>query len=326
MIHKDYSFLLERPEWNFDEAGIDAALANKRVLITGAGGSIGSALANRVANSPAQSLAVIGHSELPIFNLCAKLADSKVPVHSGIFDVGSDLFSNFIPFWRPDIVLHAAAHKHVGLMQAQPEAAFKNNTEATILLAKSAVRSKARFIFISTDKAVNPTSIMGSSKRLAEAWLLTHVPDARICRFGNVLGSSGSLVEILERRIAAGESIKLTSPEMKRYFITAHEAVGLVLTSGLLLGAGLYSLEMCEQVPIVNIAKKLGPNSVIEWTNPGSGEKFDEEVIGHGEEKVLTFHPGIFQVESNLLVDRVEWAFRQVRGDISQLQSVAHRL
>lgn len=327
MIMKDYSFLLERPEWQFDEAAIDAALAGKRVMITGAGGSIGTALARRISNSGAQSIACIGHSELPIFNLRAALAASKVPIHYGVFDVGSELFSNFVPFWRPDYILHAAAHKHVGLMESQPEQALKNNTEATILLAKSAVKVQARFIFISTDKAVNPTSIMGASKRLAEAWLQTNMPEARICRFGNVLGSSGSLVEILEQRVAEGKSITLTSPDMVRYFITAKEAVGLVLTSGLLCEPGIYSLEMGEQVPIVNVAAKLSPpGAVIEFTNPGSGEKFFEEVIGRGEEKQLSPHRGIFKVSLALSRHRVDWCLAQARSNPSDLKTIANQL
>lgn len=296
MITKDYSFLLERPEWTFEESKIDAVLSDKRVIITGAGGSIGSALARRIANSPARRLVCAGHSELPIFNLRAALAGSKVPIEYMVQDVGRTLFSQFVSLWRPDYVIHAAAHKHVGLMESQPEQALRNNIDATIRISQAVSAVGGRLVYISTDKAANPTSIMGASKRLAEAWLLLRDPNVRICRFGNVLGSSGSLVEIIERRIAEGKTITLTSPDMARYFITVKEAVGLVLTS-LLCEPGMYSLEMGNQIPIVNIAAKLS-SAPIEFTRPGKGEKTIEDITGRGEWTADSPYPGVFYVRS----------------------------
>lgn len=320
MITKDYSFLLDRPEWTFDEPAIDAALAGKRVLITGAGGSIGSALALRVANSSAKSLVCLGHSELPIFNLKAALADSKVPIEYHVQDVGRCSFDQFV-FWQPDYAFHAAAHKHVGLMESQPDQALQNNTEATIHISKMVSDVGGNLVFISTDKAANATSIMGASKRLAEAWLLTHDAHARICRFGNVLGSSGSLVEIIERRVAEGKPVTLTSRDMVRYFITAKEAVGLVLTS-LLFEPGLYSLDMGAQISILNIASKLSASW--EFTNPGSGEKLSEDILGREETKQPTPHPGIFKIVSELNRFTVEQSLDMARRSPVKLKTIAN--
>lgn len=329
MIEKNYAGLLSRPEWSFDDAAIDAALSGKRVLITGAGGSIGSALALRVSKSPAAFLGVVGHSEISIHNLLPHLSGSSVPVGHAIMDVGSASMSVPLSDWKPDIIFHAAAHKHVSLMEKQPAEAFKNNVEATIhlsLLARS--YNVGKFVFISTDKAVSPTSVMGASKKLAEAWLMTDIPrDHTVCRFGNVLGSSGSLVEILERRVAEGKNFQLTAPGMKRFCITAKEAVGLVLTSGLLFPPGLYTLEMGAPVRIEDIAARISPSTPIEFTNPGPGEKFDEDLIAPGEERSRTDHPGIYAISNpDLFGARVRWLINSVRENPEKLKEVVQDL
>lgn len=295
---KDYSFLLNRPEHVFDECGINEALRDKQVLITGGGGSIGSAIARRINASPAKFIGLVGHSEAPIFNLRQSLwFDSRLD--SAIVDIGDALaMRELINRWAPDIIIHAAAHKHVALMERQPLAAFKNNTVATLQLAQIALESPSvrRFVFISTDKAVRPTAVMGASKRLAEVGLQQHfAPFATICRFGNVLGSAGSLVEIIEKRMAAGEPIFITDPRMKRYFITAKEAVGLVLTAGLLEDGGCYTLDMGAPVNIMDLVRKMG-NPKFETGLPGTGEKFDEELLCENEWFLATGSSGVLRV------------------------------
>lgn len=332
VIERDYSFLLNRPEHSFDEKAIDRELLTKRVLITGAGGSIGSALAMRISKSNAHELFVVGRSELPIFNLLADLRHPKcnVSVIPFIGDAGSPTLAKKIHEWRPDIVIHAAAHKHVGLMESQPDEAFRNNTEATVNLARACeAAGVGRFIFISTDKAVNPSSNMGASKRIAEE-MLTFNPlnlNVTICRFGNVLGSSGSLVEILEKDRAAGRPFRLTAPTMTRYFITACEAVGLVLTSGLLFGNGLFTLEMGSPVALTAIAHLIGgPGWKTEWLGAGVGEKTEEELIRHGESRTITPHPGIFRLESLYNRRDAERVFCKVKQNPEALKTEAFYL
>lgn len=309
MIDKDYSFLLNRPEHKFEELALDASLAGKRVLVTGAGGSIGSAIVRRLIESPAEFVGAIGHSELPLFNLKQALPNKRL--HTAILDV-QDVESMrwLLDWWQPDIVIHAAAHKHVGLMQDQPEAAFRNNTLATIKLAEAALKGESvrRFVFISTDKAVNPSSVMGASKRLAEMWLKTHaMPFAVVCRFGNVLGSSGSLVEIAERKAAAGEPITVTDPRMTRFFITAREAVGLVLTAALLDEGDAFTIDMGQPVPILELLEKLCPDAtLVTAAQAGAGEKLSEEIVTSSEAATPASNPAILRIDmlDNPLIDQ----------------------
>lgn len=203
-----------------------------------------------------------------------------------------------VDMWEPDIIFHAAAHKHVGLMERQPFAAFKNNTVATLQLAQIALESHSvrKFVFISTDKAVRPTSVMGASKRLAEVGLQQEfAPFATICRFGNVLGSAGSLVEIIEKRMVEDKAVFITDPRMKRYFITAKEAVGLVLTAGTLEDGGVFSLDMGTPINVMEIVRKMG-NPKFETGLPGTGEKFDEELLCENEWFLATGTPGVLRV------------------------------
>jgi len=280
---KDYSFLLDRPENSFPDDKIDEYFRGRSVLVTGAGGTIGSAICERLAGK-CKFLVALGHSELPIFRLKSCLSTS---VEVKVADVRLPMEGIFYSY-KPDVVIHAAAHKHVGLLQSQPREAYDNNVAGTINVAQTAIRHHVeKFVFISTDKAAQPTSVMGKSKRLAELWLLAKYPSAGIVRFGNVLGSSGSLVEIIERRIAAGEPITITHPGMERFFITVREAAGLALTAAI-AAPGIYTLAMGEQVNIVGIAEKLikaagDPRSEIVFSNPGSGEKLSENILNPGE-------------------------------------------
>lgn len=325
----DYSQLLSRAEHTFDWPAIHTEVEGKRVLITGAGGSIGSAIARGIVNSAPQMLGVVGHSELPVFNLIREL--NKPHVLPAIVDIGSENMRHVIDHWKPEIIIHAAAHKHVGLMEQQPEEAFKNNTLGTISLAKAAMDSGVeRFIFISTDKAARCESAMGASKRLAEAWLLVNWPEATICRFGNVLGSSGSLVEIAAKKIEADETVTLTDRRMTRFVITPNEAVGLVLTSGLLFGAGLYILDMGAPVLvedlIYRLAAQLGKPLSMTVTESGAGEKLSEDLTNPGEAMRPTNHEKIFRIYSNLTLGMVNHALGRVREDIRELKAAANSL
>lgn len=335
---KDYAFLLNRPEHTFHETQIDAALAGKRVLVTGAGGSIGSAIVRRLVNSPVRFIGLVGHSEAPIFNLLQMLGGLNLRpagqtvqpsrVQSAVADVGhAPSMRDVMRVWEPDIIIHAAAHKHVALMERQPLAAFKNNTIATLQLAQIALESRSvrKFVFISTDKAVRPTSVMGASKRLAEVGLQQRfAPFATICRFGNVLGSAGSLVEIIEKSMAEDKVIFITDLRMQRYFITAKEAVGLVLTAGLLEEGGCFSLHMGNPVNVMEIVRKMG-NPKFETGLPGTGEKFDEEVLFDHESFFETITRGVLRVVTSKHPD-ADAAIAQVLADPSAIVRTAQSL
>lgn len=233
--------------------------------------------------------------------------------------------------FKPQVIIHAAAYKHVGLMECQPTEAFQNNTEGTIALAKFAQDlSVEKFVLISTDKAARPSSNMGASKMLAEAWLLANYPEATICRFGNVLGSSGSLIEIAAKQIEAGEPVTLTDRRMVRYVITPNEAVGLVLTSGLLLGAGLFVLDMGAPVLvedlIYRLAAQLGKPLSLNITEAGAGEKLNEDLVNPHEVLRPTVHDKIFRILSNITPGMVDHALGRVREDIRELKAAANSL
>lgn len=295
---KDYAFLLDRPERTFPDDEINRYFGGRRVLVTGAGGTIGSAVCKRLIGV-AKFVGALGHSELPLFNLrgdidpaCGgmRLADVRRPLDEVFLD------------WKPDVVIHAAAHKHVGLLEKQPLEAYVNNVGGTINVASTAMRyGVEKIVFVSTDKAARPTSVMGKSKRLAELWLLANCKNAGIVRFGNVLGSSGSLVEILEKKIVENQPIVLTHPGMERWFITAREAVGLVLSAAI-FAPGIYSLDMGAPVNISEITKKLlraaGRIDQIVFSSPGSGEKLTEHLTNEDEELLPWTDPGILQIKN----------------------------
>jgi len=309
---KDYSFLLSRPERTFPDDEIDRYFAGRRVLVTGAGGTIGSAVCKRLIGV-AKFVGALGHSELPLFNLREEIDPSRGGMR--LADVRRPLDEIFLD-WKPDVVIHAAAHKHVGLLEKQPLEAYVNNVGGTINVAATAIRCGVeKFVFVSTDKAARPTSVMGRSKRLAELWLLAKYKAAGIVRFGNVLGSSGSLVEIIEKRIAENQTIVLTHPGMERWFITAREAVGLVLSAAI-YAPGIYSLDMGDPVNIFDIAEKLlyanGGRGQIVFSNPGSGEKLTEHLTNEDEElSSFPGAPGIFEITHPPVTERDFENFRQ---------------
>ena len=306
--------ILGREPAKLDDDAIDAMVKGRVVLVTGAGGSIGSELCRQVAARSPARLIMLDQCEVLLYQaeqeLIAAGAGALItPVVADVVD--ADRLRDVFVRYAPDLVLHAAAHKHVPMMESQPGEALKNNVLGTAVVAQLAAEYGAdKFVLISSDKAVNPTNVMGASKRLAE--LVVQSMQARAggrtsflaVRFGNVLGSSGSVIPIFRRQIAAGGPVTVTHPEVKRYFMTIPEAVGLVLQSATLGGGGdILILEMGEPLKIIDVARQLielsglRPDIDIEIRIIGlrPGEKLVEELQCEGEQYRPTEHPRVFR-------------------------------
>ncbi|MGJ8638298.1 MAG: polysaccharide biosynthesis protein [Opitutaceae bacterium] len=310
--------LLYRDPVEIDPVEIHDFVGNHVVLLTGAGGSIGQELASQLAGMEPSRLVIVDRCESALFLTEKMLLDSgtKVPVETRVADVKNtrELRQLFEAF-RPSVIYHAAAHKHVGMMERQPMEAFLNNALGTYEFAKLAVEySVQSFCLISTDKAVYPTSVMGASKRLAELAIQALVEldgsgetDFSIVRFGNVIGSSGSVIPIFEKQIDRGGPLTVTDRLMTRYFMTIPEAVGLVLqASSFREKNALFVLDMGKPVRIDDVArdlirlKGLEPDVDIEiiYTGARPGEKM-EEVLQYEDETLLpTKHSKISRIAS----------------------------
>jgi FlaA1/EpsC-like NDP-sugar epimerase len=305
--------LLGRDPVALDTAGITHMVRDKVVLVTGAGGSIGSELCRQIADCNPSRLILVEQSEPALFVIEQELIARGMgaiiqPVVADVLD--RPRIVQILARYKPVHIFHAAAHKHVYLMERQPAEALKNNALGTLLLAEEAVAHGVEtFLAISTDKAINPTSVMGASKRLAELMLQgLHVSGQAgktrlmAVRFGNVLGSSGSVVPIFKQQIAAGGPVTVTHPDVTRYFMTIPEAVGLVLQTAL-LGAGgeIFVLDMGSPVKIADLARQMiqlsgfVPDSDIEIKFVGlkPGEKLYEELQHSTETHKPTTHPRI---------------------------------
>ncbi|MGB0375538.1 MAG: polysaccharide biosynthesis protein [Opitutales bacterium] len=307
----------ETVDLNYDT--IRQMLTGQRVLITGAGGSIGRELVAQILEHDPEALLCIDKSELAIFDLKFALLENhslKDRVKTCILDITqSDYLKHHLSDFKPTIIFHAAAHKHVNLMEDQPEEALRNNFFASIKLMELASElSVGRFIFISTDKAINPTSVMGVSKRLAEiAMQKIQVRDGNstrfmAVRFGNVLGSSGSVINIFKAQIEKGGPLTVTDPEVTRYFMTVSEAIGLVLESATQgLGGEIFVLDMGEPIKIAELARQMialsgfkeNVDIDIKYTGLKSGEKLYEEVQHFDEVHAQTNHMRIFKFVAN---------------------------
>lgn len=295
--------LLPRAPVGLDEAPLRDLLVGRRVLVTGAGGSIGSELCLQIAGLRPHSLVLYERSENALYSVANRIADRELaagvsPVLGDITDIAR-LDSVFAQF-RPEVVFHAAAHKHVPMMEANPCEAVKNNVIGTRLVADAAARhGVVRFVLISTDKAVNPSSVMGATKRIAELIVTTQgheSPESSTAflavRFGNVLGSSGSVVPRFLDQIKSGGPITIMHPEIRRYFMLLPEAVQLILhVAGQGRDGGTYVLDMGEQIKIADMARNLirlsglVPDEDIKLAFVGlrPGEKLFEELIGGRE-------------------------------------------
>ena len=308
----DIEDLLRREPVQTNIQAIQASLQGKRVLVTGGGGSIGSELCRQILRCQPSELILLGHGENSIFEIYHELRRWQMPdtvIRPVIADVRfAERIRMVMTQLKPQIVFHAAAHKHVPLMELNPAEAVTNNVLGTrnVLQAAQAVGVE-RFVMVSTDKAVNPTSIMGASKRTAE--LLVHQAAAETgrpyvaVRFGNVLGSRGSVVLTFKKQIAAGGPVTVTSPEMTRYFMTIPEAVQLVLQAAVLgEGGEVFVLDMGDPVKIVDLARdiielsglEVGRDIDIEIVGCRPGEKLYEELFINGEEYHRTRHEKIY--------------------------------
>jgi len=322
--------LLGRDPVELDDAALQSFLKGKTVLVTGAGGSIGSELCRQIARYAPRRIVFFDSSEFALYAIDSEFRDrfSRVPVAAVIGDardvrrVGA-VFARY----RPHVVFHAAAYKHVPLMEE--ENAFEavvNNVLSTITVARAAQESgTSKFVLVSTDKAVNPANVMGASKRLAEMVCQALQPGSRtefvIVRFGNVLGSTGSVVPRFREQIARGGPVTVTHPEIQRYFMSIPEATQLVLQAGMMGNKGeIYVLDMGEPVKIVDLAKQMIRLSGfaegdirIEYTGLRPGEKLYEEPLADAEESLPTPHPKLRVAQARapangrLLAEVEEW-------------------
>ena len=309
----EISDLLKREPVQIDHENIQAVLRGKVVAVTGAGGSIGQELCRQILSCHPAKLLVIERSEVQLFLIEQDLADTEFPAR--IIPLVADVSDRrqvdaLLKKYRPQVIYHAAAHKHVPIMERQPAEALRNNALGTAELAESSrTYGVERFVLISTDKAVNPSSVMGLSKRLAEIYIQAlHSESPRTkfmaVRFGNVLGSSGSVIPVFQRQIARGGPVLVTHPEVSRYFMTIPEAVALVLqASAMGEGGEIFMLEMGRPIKILDLARQLitmqglrpDEDIAIRFIGLRPGEKLEEELRSIKESTRPTSHPKIVQ-------------------------------
>ena len=303
--------LLGREEIKLDMEAISKKLLHKKILVTGAGGSIGSEICRQVLQFGPKQLILLGHGEHSIYTIHLELVENNefrniefVPIIADVQD--RKRIFEVIEHYKPDVIYHAAAHKHVPLMEVNPKEAVKNNIFGTKNVADAAHHfSVSNFVMISTDKAVNPTNVMGATKRIAEMIIqnLARNSDTNFAavRFGNVLGSRGSVVPRFQEQIASGGPVKVTHPEMTRYFMTIPEASKLVLQAGVLAKGGeVFVLDMGEQIKILDLAKNIIRLSGfteeeigIEFSGIRPGEKMYEELLNSEEIQEEWIYPKI---------------------------------
>ncbi|MDT4037725.1 nucleoside-diphosphate sugar epimerase/dehydratase [Staphylococcus hominis] len=293
--------LLGREPVELDMAMISKELTHKTILVTGAGGSIGSEICRQVCKFEPERMILLGHGENSIYLIhqeLTKLYKDNIDIIPVIADVqDEERIQKVIDTYQPYAIYHAAAHKHVPLMEYNPPEAFKNNVLGTRNVATAAKKAGVRkFVMVSTDKAVNPPNVMGASKRMAEMVVQSlndenSKTDFVAVRFGNVLGSRGSVIPLFKKQIAAGGPVTVTHPDMTRYFMTIPEASRLVLQAGALAQGGeVFVLDMGEPVKIVDLARNLIRLSGktedeirIEFSGIRPGEKMYEELLNENE-------------------------------------------
>ncbi|MEI6070400.1 MAG: nucleoside-diphosphate sugar epimerase/dehydratase [Verrucomicrobiae bacterium] len=311
--------LLGREPVQLDDAAIAGLIKGRVVLVTGGGGSIGSELCRQIASHAPAKLIVIERAEPSLFSIEQELRRDfgwldTIPLAASVCN--PERIGSVFEIFRPNLVFHAAAHKHVPLMEAQPAEAVLNNAIGTMIVAEAARKHGCeRFVLVSTDKAVNPTNVMGATKRLAELVIngLQHSSNCatRFCsvRFGNVLGSSGSVIPTFRQQITSGGPVTVTHPDVIRYFMSIPEAVGLILQSATLAEEGdVFVLDMGEPIRIQDLARQMielcgfvpDEEIKIEFIGLRPGEKLFEETIHKGENIVATSHPKIHRLINDL--------------------------
>ncbi|WP_342473089.1 nucleoside-diphosphate sugar epimerase/dehydratase [Metasolibacillus sp. FSL H7-0170] len=314
----DINDLLGREEVKLDIIAISEKLTDKVILVTGAGGSIGSEICRQVMKFQPKKLLLLGHGENSIYNISMELQE-KIESDSVIIPIIADIqdrerIFEIVEQYKPHVIYHAAAHKHVPLMEYNPREAVKNNIFGTKNIAEAAhTYGVKRFVMISTDKAVNPPNVMGATKRIAEMVVQDLASRSKTnfaaVRFGNVLGSRGSVVPRFTAQIAAGGPVTVTHPDMTRYFMTIPEASRLVLQAGALAKGGeVFVLDMGEPVKIVDLAKNVIRLSgftedeiQIEFTGIRPGEKMYEELLNPEEIQEENVYPKIHVGKANTL-------------------------
>lgn len=308
-------------------------LRGKRVLITGAGGSIGSELARQLLSGGAERLYLLGHGENSIYRIDRELrllqeggVGEKATVVPVIGDLQDREFTDFIlGRLKADVIFHCAAHKHVPMLEQNPVEAIKNNVFGTYNLIRAAEKAgTAKLVLISTDKAVNPSCIYGVTKRIAETLVLEEKKkgqDFMVVRFGNVLGSRGSIIPLFKKQILAGGPVTVTHPETTRYFMTIPEAASLVLKAGGVgENRGLYILDMGEPIRILELARQMirfygykEEDIPVQYIGMRPGEKVVERLWTEEEEPTQTEYERIFRVDTPAGDDDLEVLLDELR-------------
>jgi FlaA1/EpsC-like NDP-sugar epimerase len=346
----DVEDLLRRKPVELDTERIESYIHGKKVLVTGAGGSIGSEIVRQITRFKPEGITLLGRGENSIYHIVREMNNNfpEIPIHIKIADVRDiDTMEKIFEEIKPEVLFHAAAHKHVPLMEANPAQAIFNNVGGTKNLVDLALEYGIKyFVNISTDKAVNPTSVMGASKRIAEYVVQNAAREAApdqcfvSVRFGNVLGSRGSVIPVFKDQIQNGGPITITHPEMIRYFMTIPEASQLVLQAGALNQNGsVFVLDMGEPVRILDMAKDLIKLSglepekdiKIEFTGIRPGEKLFEELLTSEEGTDVTNFEKIMVAKKNGMVDdfekKLDRLFETARqGDIQSIRSLIYSL
>lgn len=346
----DVEDLLRRKPIKLDSGKIESYVHDKKVMVTGAGGSIGSEIVRQVSRFKPECIVLLGRGENSIYHIVREMNNNfpGIPIHIKIADVRDiDTMEKIFKETNPEVLFHAAAHKHVPLMEANPAQAIFNNVGGTKNLVDLALEYRVKyFVNISTDKAVNPTSVMGASKRIAEYVVQNAAQKAApdqcfvSVRFGNVLGSRGSVIPIFKEQIQKGGPITITHPEMIRYFMTIPEASQLVLQAGALNRNGsVFVLDMGEPVRILDMAKDLirlsglepEKDIKIEFTGIRPGEKLFEELLTSEEGTDVTNFEKIMIARKNGMADNFEKKLDQLfetarQGDIQSIRSMIYAL
>jgi len=342
--------LLGREAVRIDDAGVRRFIGGRTVMITGAGGSIGSELCRQVVEYSPAALVLVDHGEFNLYRIEQELArlDPAPVFHAHLGDIRDTARMRWLfGRYRPDVVLNAAAYKHVPMVEENPIEGLKTNVLGTCQLADLAVEfGTASFVQVSTDKAVNPANVMGATKRAAEIYcqnLNARAPGTAFIttRFGNVLGSAGSVVPLFEQQIRDGGPVTVTHPEISRYFMTIPEAVSLILQAGCMgMGGEIFVLDMGEPVKIVDLAEQMirlsglepGRDIEIRFTGLRPGEKLYEELFHHTEDLTGTSHPKLMLAASRSMAwDEVAGHLKRLsdavaEGDVDQVRLLLRRM
>ncbi|WP_394368017.1 polysaccharide biosynthesis protein [Flavobacterium undicola] len=334
--------LLDRKPIVLDGKAISKQLKDKTILITGAAGSIGSEIVRQVILFKPKKIVAVDQAETPLHNLCLELnnLDTHVDIVTVVADIRNrDAMNTVFSHYQPEVVYHAAAYKHVPLMEANPSQAILTNVEGTKNIADLACVFKVKsFVMVSTDKAVNPSNVMGASKRIAEKYVQSLQLKSNVdrnakstkfitTRFGNVLGSNGSVVPLFTKQIAAGGPITITHPDIIRYFMTIPEACQLVLEAGAMgKGGEIYIFDMGKPVKIIDLARKMIklagfiPDEDIKIKIVGlrPGEKLYEELLNDSSKTIPTHHHKI------MIAEEIQEEFEILHDEIEELITISN--